>query len=320
MDSLIFSLNATIPIFMVMVLGYLLKYTSLMPPQFVSYLNKFNFQVTLPVLVVMNLSTADFYEVWSTKYFLFCFFVTLFCILITWAFAKLAWRKKGTKEQKEIGEFVQGAYRGSAAVLGIAFIENIYGSSKIGPLMILGTVPLYNIMSVLILSLTASRCSKPDKKLLQKSVMEIFTNPIIISIVLGLVLSLLRVQYPPILEKPLQMIANIASPLALIGLGGGFEGRKAIAKIKPTLVATFTKLFLWPAIFLPLAAYLGFRGEYIVALIIMLGSPTTASCYIMARNMKHEGTLTSSIVVCTTFLSSVSLTLWLFLLRYFRLC
>ena len=56
-----------------------------------------------------------------------------------------------------------------------------------------------------------------------------------------------------------------------------------------------------------------------VAILIMLGAPTTASCYIMAKNTGHEGVLSSSCVVSTTFLSSVFITLWLFLLKSFEL-
>ena len=89
----------------------------------------------------------------------------------------------------------------------------------------------------------------------------------------------------------------MASPLALITIGAGFEGRKAIAKIKPTIAATMIKLVVLPAIFLPIAIKLGFRDQALVALIIMLGSPTTPSSYIMAKNMGHEGVLTSSVVV-----------------------
>jgi predicted permease len=74
-----------------------------------------------------------------------------------------------------------------------------------------------------------------------------------------------------------------------------------------------------PAVFLPLAAFMGFRDEKMVAILIMLGAPTTVSCYIMSRNMGHEGVLSSSCVVSTTFLSSVFITLWLFLLRNFGL-
>ena len=74
-----------------------------------------------------------------------------------------------------------------------------------------------------------------------------------------------------------------------------------------------------PAIFLPMAAWMGFTNEKMVAILIMLGAPTTVSCYIMSRNMGHEGVLSSSCVVSTTFLSSVFITFWLYLLKSWRL-
>ena len=119
--------------------------------------------------------------------------------------------------------------------------------------------------------------------------------------------------------KTISNIAVLATPLALIGLGAGFEGKKALKLLAPTGVATVLKLVVWPALFLPLAVYFGFTGEKLVAILIMLGSPTTVSCYIMAKNMNHEGTLTSSVVVATTFLSSITLTVFLFILRSLQL-
>ena len=107
----------------------------------------------------------------------------------------------------------------------------------------------------------------------------------------------------------------MASPLALVTIGAGFEGRKAIAKIKPTAAATFIKLIALPAIFLPIGIKLGFRDEALVALIIMLGSPTTPSSYIMSKNMGHDGVLSSSAIVATTLISSVTLTFWIFITR-----
>ena len=51
----------------------------------------------------------------------------------------------------------------------------------------------------------------------------------------------------------------------------------------------------------------------------MLGSPTTVSCFSMARSMGHEGTLSSSAVMLTTVCSAFSFTGWLYLLRTFGL-
>lgn len=314
MNDLIFSLNATLPVFLVMVAGYIFKNTGLLDESFTVTLNKFNYQITLPVLLFQDIATSDFYEVWDTRYVLFCFFITLFCIGVIWLLSHLFLRDKSLT-----GEFVQASYRGSAAVLGIAFIQNIYGSAGMAPLMIIGTVPLYNIAAVLLLSFTAPGSRGVTRDSLKKSLLGIITNPIIIGILLGMAVSILRITFPFIINKTLSNFAVLATPLALIGLGAGFEGRKALAKIKPTVVCSLIKLFVQPALFLPLAAAMGFREEKLVAILIMLGAPTTVSCYIMAKNMNHDGALTSSTVVATTFLSSVSMTFWLFLLKNYGL-
>ena len=71
-----------------------------------------------------------------------------------------------------------------------------------------------------------------------------------------------------------------------------------------------------PLVFLSAAVLMGFRNEALLALIIMLGSPTTPSCYIMAKNMKNDGVLTSSVIAATTLLSSVTLTFWIFIAKH----
>lgn len=310
MEQLLFSLNATVPVFLVMVIGYLLKQFRVVDEPFVKTLNRFNYRITLPVLLFRDIAESDFYGVWDTRYVLYCFFVTFVSIIVIWAVVGLCYRDKD-----RLGEFVQAAYRSSAAVLGIAFIQNIYGSSGMAPLMIIGTVPLYNIAAVLVLSFTGPSAHGLDKASLKSAVKGILTNPIIIGILLGMIVSACRITFPAMLSRTIGNIASLATPLALLGLGAGFEGRRALKQIRPTVAASFIKLILLPAVFLPLAVRLGFTTEKLVAILIMLGSPTTVSCYIMAKNMGHEGTLTSSVVVATTFFSSVTLTFWLFVLR-----
>ncbi len=101
----------------------------------------------------------------------------------------------------------------------------------------------------------------------------------------------------------------------MIAIGGSFEIGKAIEKVKPSVIATVLKLAGWPIIFLPIAVAMGFRDAKLMALVIMLGSPTTPSCYIMAKNMKSEGTLTSSVIVLTTLFSAFTITAIIFVLR-----
>lgn len=310
MDSFIYSLNATVPVFLVMVIGYILRRMGMLTDIFIRDVNKFNFKVTLPALLFQDILSADILENFDFKYVLFCAVVTLVCISLIWGLSRAFYKSS------DRGEFVQGAYRGSAAVLGAAFIQNIYGSTGMAPLMIIGSVPLYNIFAVMVLTVEAEQEDRGEKRL-KKTFLGICRNPIILAIVFGLLVSCAGVHLPKIADNTIGMLAKMASPLALIAIGAGFEGKKAIARIKPTVAASVLKLVLQPVIFMPLAVYMGFRGDKLIALLIMLGAPSTPSGYIMAKNMKHEGVLTSSIIVLTTLMSAFTITAGLFVLKYF---
>ncbi len=311
MSNFLFSINVTIPIFLVMVVGYFLRRIGILNENFVDVSNKFNFTVTLPVLLYKDLASVDILEVFDLKYVLFCAVATSVGFWGSWAIAKLT-----LKDHSLRGAFTQASFRSSAAVMGLAFIQNIYGESAMGSLMIIGAVPLYNIYSVIVLTFEGDRPEgERDTGKIKQSCINIVKNPIIIAIVIGVVVALLGNPMPTLVNSTVENIAKMATPLALIGLGAGFEGRKALKKIKPTLGASFIKLIAQAAIFIPIAAYLGFTGEKMVALAVMLAGPATPSCYIMAKNMHNDGVLTASIVVATTLLSSVTLTMWIFILR-----
>lgn len=313
MENLIFSLNATIPIFLMMLLGMLFRKLGWMDEVFAAKINKFVFLVPLPVLLFEQLATVDFSEVWDIKFILFCFVVTAISITIS-TLISLLWKDRSIK-----GEFIQATYRSSAALLGIAFIQNIYGTVGMAPLMIIGSVPLYNVMAVVVLSVFKPGNNSFDKALVKKTLKGIATNPIIIGIVAGFVWSALKLSMPSILHKTVSSIGATATPMGLMSMGATFEMKKATSKMKPTLVAVFMKLVGFCAIFLPVAAMLGFRNEQLIAILVMLGSATTVSSFVMARNMGHEGTLSSGVIMMTTLLSAFTLTMWLDVLRSFGL-
>ena len=169
---------------------------------------------------------------WDWKFVVFCFFATLISITAVTLLSFLL------KDKSLQGEFIQASYRSSAAIFGIAFIQNIYGEAGMGPLMIVASVPLYNIMAVVVLTV-----------------------------------------------------------------------------MRPVILAVLLKLVILASVFLPIAVTLGFRTEKLIAILVMLGSATTVSSYVMARNMGHKGVLTSSVVMLTTLLSAFTLTGWLYLLK-----
>lgn len=307
MEDLIFSLNATLPVFLLMVAGGVLGRLGFLPAAFCKAADRLTFTVTLPVMLFLDMAGLDIRRDFEPKFVLFCAGATLAGILATWALARALMRDKAV-----VGEFVQAAYRSSAAILGVAFIQNIYGSSGMAPLMILGSVPLFNIFAVLILMIESPQHQAPRPARVLRGVL---TNPILLGIVAGTVFSLLPVQMSAIAEKTLTSLSSLTTPLALLSIGAGFKGASAIRRAGPTLAAAFIKTVGLSLVFIPCAVALGFRQQELVALLIMLGSPTTPSAYVMARNMGHEGVLTASAVALTTLLSALTLTGWIFVLR-----
>jgi predicted permease len=183
------------------------------------------------------------------------------------------------------------------------------------PLMIISSVPLYNIMAVVVLAVFGPEREEITADFVKKTAKNIVTNPIILGIAAGLLWSVLRIPKPVILQKTVQNIAVLATPLGLIAMGASFEAKSAAKNIRPSIAAAAIKLVGLAAVFLPIAVILGFRQEKLVAILVMLGSATTVSSFIMAKNMGHEGSLTANTVMLTTCGSAFTLTFWLYLMK-----
>lgn len=308
MDNLIFCLNATVPVFLMMLLGFVFRRVGFVDKAFADKINGFVFKAALPVLLFQDMSGADFFAQWDGPFVGLCFGMTAVSILAMVLLSHVLSRELR-------GEFVQASYRSSVALLGVAFIQNIYGTAGAAPLMIIGAVPLYNIAAVLILALMRPDQGGLSRDRLLRTLKKVVTNPILIGIVIGMLWSLLRLPQPVILQKSVDSFAGVATPMGLIGLGASVDPEQALAKLKPSLLAVFCKLFLFASVFLPLAVWLGYRTDKLVTILIMLASSTTSSSYVMARGQGYDGALTANTILLTTFLSAFTLTSWLYVLR-----
>ena len=306
LEDLIFCLNATVPIFFLMVLGYIFKITNVFSEDLTKGINSFVFKIALPTLVFKELAVSEVEELWDTGFIIFCFLATFGSIIIGLLIA-LVFKPKSIRP-----EFIQGAYRSSAALLGVGIATNIYGNAGMTPLMIIGAVPLYNIVAVIILTVGQGE-GKITKALIKKTLWGVVTNPIIIGIFLGIIRGL--IPHPLIFPKTINSISALATPLGLMALGASFEMKKAISKLGPTITATFFKLVGFTAIWLPVAIMMGYTKDRLIAILIMTGSPTTVSSFVMAKSMGYEGTTSAGIVMLTTILSAFTLTLWLYILK-----
>lgn len=316
MEQFIFALNATMPVFLVILLGWILYKIGLLNEAFCKVADQYVFKVALPVSLFQSVSTMDLYTDFDLRFCIFCALTTTVMFLGVWQIAL-----RIIKDRKIVGAFSQAAVRSSAAILGLALASNIYGSVGMVPMMIVASVPLFNIYSVIILTFSppADNQEKTNKindtSAISLACMNVIRNPIIIGILLGIPFALLRIDLPVMLRSTITSIGGTATPIALLVVGASFSAGEALKKLKPAAVASIIKLIVLPAVFLPLAALIGFRHSSMVAILIMSGSPTTVSCYVMARQMHGDGILTSNAVILSTLGSSVTITLWLWILR-----
>ena len=257
-------------------------------------LNQFVFKATLLVLLFGDLAKQDFAQAWNGKFVAFCFVVTLVSISL------VALMSMALKDKSSAGEFIQGAYRSSAAILALRLSRNIYGNSGMAPLMIIGSVPLYNIMAVVVLSLHKTGTEWDESGTDQKTLKGIATNPIILGILAGALWSVLQLPMPTILTKTVSSLGGLTTPLGLMAMGAAFNWSEAKSVWGRHSRQASWKLIGLCTLFLPVAVLLGFREAELIAILVSLGSSTHRQQHVMARNMGHSGVLSSEIVAITT--------------------
>ena len=310
----LFSINATLPVFAVMVLGWLLRKSGFLTEGFCKVGNKLVFRLCLPAMLLRQIMTMRSADLADGGFLTYAFLGTLVTVPLFWLLARAVLRDKTM-----VGAFAQGSFRGNTALLGTVLLESICGSRAYAPLIILAAVPLYNVLSVVILSLEAGGGGRLDRDRLVDALKEVTKNPILWGILLGLPFAVFSVPVPAAADKALSMVGNLASPLSLIVIGANFRWQAALQKKGPTLGAAFLKLVVLPALLVLPGAALGFRRDALVALLVLAGTPSAVSSYIMAENMGNDGVLANGIVAVTTLLSAVTMTGWIFLLRILNL-
>lgn len=316
LSSFIFALNSTLPVFLVILVGRFFMKVGIINEEWTRISDRMAFRYALPVVLFLDIAKMDIHKDLDMTFIIFCMVSTTAMFFLIYLISRIC-----LKDKTMVGSFAQGAVRGSAAILGIPFVTNIYGDPGMVPLMILAAVPLFNAYSVVILTISSRKFLSGSKTKIQYRLIlkSIFKNPLIRGILIGFPFCILGIKLPPILDKSLTSIGTMAVPLMLISIGADFKMSDLTAKFRLSAIASTIKLVILPLAVLPIAIYMGFRYSSLVALLVMLGAPSAVSGYIMSKAMDNDYVLMSNIVVMTTLLSSVTFTFWIFILRYMAL-
>lgn len=278
MENLALAFNVVMPLFLMMALGYCIRLLKLGDEATFKKMNNIVFRVFLPILLFHNVISTDLSTAFNGPLLLtaVCFVIAEFALCMI--FVPLL-----EKENRRRGVLVQGIMRSNFVIFGLPVLVSLCGeNSNTGAvsLVIAVVVPMFNAFSVI--ALEVYRGGKLNFWKIAKSVA---SNPLILSSLLGIVLLALGVQLPDVIEKPLSDLADVATPLALVILGAEFSFRQVKSCLRQLVLGVTGRLIVMPLIFLTIAILLGFRGEELIALMVMLAAPPAVSSFTMAQQM-----------------------------------
>ena len=307
MDNLILSFNVVLPIFLCILLGYFLRRIHMVDTPSLNVMNKLCFKVFLPIYLFNNIATTNLAAAFNGKLLATAYLgVTAQFILLMLLIPRLE------KDNPRRGVLIQAMFRSNFALFGLPLALSLCGTEKVGPTSILVgfTVPLFNILAVV--SLESFRGGKPSIKKMAKG---IATNPLIIASLLGIAFNLLDFTLPSAVQKSVNDLGGVATPLSLVALGGSFTVSKVKEYKKQLTIGVLGRLVFSPLIMVSAGILLGFRNELLIPLLIMSGAPTAVSSFPMAQQMDGDGELAAGLVVFTSGLAILSMLLWIFVLK-----
>jgi len=305
MASFFPTLFQIVPVFALVGLGSFLRWTGFLKEGAVHSLSRLVFYVLLPPFLFLGIAQtrlADSFEpaliLWSLAG------VALFSTVVFLATA-------GWLGPSQRGVLTQGASRSNLAFVGLAILINLYGETVLGKAAVFIAFQAFWINLLVVLFLLLPHYSPRDPSNWRRIATSLAWNPIVLGCALGLAFSASALELPETCRQILKDLSAPTLPLALLAVGASLEPSPARRQIGLVLLASFLKLVLLPALIWFFLVRAGVPASSMAMAVILLGSPTAVTSFVMARELEGDEKLASAIVVTTTALSPLTLAAWI---------
>ena len=307
MQNFIVTANVILPTFIMIGLGYFLKQIKLFDDHTLKTMNNITFKTFLPLLLFYNVYKTNVREGFNPRLMIFAGASIITSFLVTWFIIS-----RLEKDNKKKGVLIQGIFRSNFVLFGMPISISLFGEQLAGiPSMLIAViVPIYNFLAVIILEIYRGE-NINFKKILKG----IITNPLILASILGILMNIIGIKLPDVAEHTVSDLAKVATPLALVILGGSFDFTTISASKKQLVGAVIGRLIIIPGVFIPIGISLGFRNMELVTLIVMFAAPTAISSFTMAQQMEADSELAGNIVVFSSGFAMVTMFLWVFIVK-----
>lgn len=303
MNSLNLSFSVVFPLFCMLTLGYFLRAIQLFNDDFLKQCNNLCFKVFLPLVLFINIINSNFQQDFSIKLIL----SAVLCIGISFTLLMII-IPRVDKNNNNRGVMIQGIFRSNFILFGIPMVATLYGqeSTSTTAILLAFVIPLFNLLSIIALEIYSK-----EKSSVSSIIKSALLNPLIIASAVAFFFILADIKLPILVESTISDISKIATPFALIILGGSFQF-KSLHKYKRSLIlSVIAKLIIMPLCFIPFLVYVGFRNIELASLLGMLASPTAVSTFTMAQSARANEELAGQIVVIDSILSIITIFIWI---------
>lgn len=302
---------ALAPLFIILMVGHTLKKTGFIADTFWSNLEKLTYWALLPALFLKTTSEAEFSDFSLLSAVLAS--VTLLGVMMLLMVALRHFTPK--IDGASYSSIIQGATRFNNYV-GLPAIVSLYGRDGVVVYAVIASfiIPLTNITSVWALSHYASHTRIRWHQIIKR----IFTNPLILSTLVGIILGVTGIGLPPIINETVTAFANASLLMGLLAIGANLNLGAVRTDRSQVLYSCFLKLLLYPAIAVGCGLLFNLNHQAMGVLILFASLPTATSSYILAGQMGGNARLMANILATQTLMAFATMPLWLLLsLHYF---
>ncbi|MCJ8329153.1 MAG: AEC family transporter [Lentisphaeria bacterium] len=285
------------PVILLIVLGFFLREKNFLPETFFTQLNKLNYFIGLPSLLIAKLGGAGTNLGAVLPLIMSLIAATFFAVIIS---VMIAYLVKSDKAEK--GALIHASFRGNLAYLGLPIIIYFFeGKTELHGFAAICLAPLillYNTLAVFFLIIFSKKEQKISPKIF---IGKLITNPLLIGCAIGTCLSYSSIS--PIALKPFELVGEFALPSALIALGASLRLDRLKGKLLLPGIASVIKLIITP-----LAGYLiGFyifnlSADHLKLIMIFLATPTAVASFVLAEQMDSDTDLAATSIVLSALL------------------
>jgi len=300
-------LNALAPTFLIIALGAWLQRGGIVSPGFLREANRVTYWLGLPALLFSQL-VSSLHDAAGAEKLLAAMFLSTLVVLLLGYVSAWALRVPGPAA----GTFVQGAFRGNLAFVGLPIVFSLPDAPVLGGLTlhsaaviaIAPTMVLYNIGGVVVLTISQHTFGW---RMIWPVVRQLAVTPPLLATLAGIGFVALGWKLPQAVDRTFVALGEMALPLGLLGVGGSLASAKLGGALRVPLSAALLKTWFGPVVAWPISQVCGLGPRETVLVMLLAACPTAIVSYTMALEMKGDGEMASATISLSVLTSLASL-------------